>query len=409
MRMTIFSGGNGSENNPFIIANVQDLLNVRIKNKENPTLYYKQVDDIDLTDIEWEPIGNTMEGPPFMGHFDGGFNKIINLKISENAGDVGFFYYLIGANIRNVLIENATIYNAQRAGILACQAHNNTVITSCSVQGEIQSDAIDSYAAGLVETITDTEINKCASDVKIIADYAAALVVGAFDSTIKNSYARGTLYPVVKPNVGYFHFATFSYFTNNCEIEDCYAAVNMTRQIFTAVGASLYDYAHLFVEDYQNDGNTIKNCYCDTNVATHDSWIAGINYYRGILTGYPRNFVRGSDNNLYGLINTQIGRDYEYWEPEWDETGPPAWWPDLFYRARPSDGEVWHQYWVLLDEAVIPQARTTTQMLQKGNYVDWDFDNIWEWAEGDYPKLRFPRPHKMIKCKRMPLTNYRRR
>ena len=88
-----FSGrGSGTEKDPYLVSNADELYDVR--NELNA--YYKQIEDIDLTEwIEennpnqgWSPIGTKTN--PFYGHFDGN-NKIIKgLYINRpSLGDVG--------------------------------------------------------------------------------------------------------------------------------------------------------------------------------------------------------------------------------------------------------------------------------------------------------------------------------
>lgn len=71
----MFSGGTGTKDNPFLIKTVQDLINVRNKNIENPKYYYKQVADIDLSGAEWLPIGG--QGKAFCGTYNGGGYTIL--------------------------------------------------------------------------------------------------------------------------------------------------------------------------------------------------------------------------------------------------------------------------------------------------------------------------------------------
>ena len=46
-------------------------------------------------------------------------------------------------------------------------------------------------------------------------------------------------------------------------------------------------------------------------------WTSDLNYVEGM-------FIRGTDNKLYVNYKYQSEKDRDYWEPEWNSTGPPS-------------------------------------------------------------------------------------
>ncbi|MEG1710577.1 MAG: hypothetical protein RR316_02085, partial [Clostridia bacterium] len=90
-----FDSGTGADAaNPYVITNAQELSNLR--NVTNTYYYYILKNDIDLSGINWIPIGETtvidlgngsyevatVKG--FMGDFNGNNKKIINLTMKSN-------------------------------------------------------------------------------------------------------------------------------------------------------------------------------------------------------------------------------------------------------------------------------------------------------------------------------------
>ena len=75
-----FAGGSGVEEDPYLIGTAAHLNNVR----NYMEAYFLQIDDIDLTGYDWEPIGvlPTPEGDqPFYGTYNGNNYLIENFDL----------------------------------------------------------------------------------------------------------------------------------------------------------------------------------------------------------------------------------------------------------------------------------------------------------------------------------------
>ena len=100
-----FSGsGSGTSGDPYIITNVQQLKEI----KNNRFAYYELGSDIDLSGINWEPIGG------FYGSLDGKGHKIINMTVDEEIKSdylvkIGFFSYISNAKIKRIAFINVDI------------------------------------------------------------------------------------------------------------------------------------------------------------------------------------------------------------------------------------------------------------------------------------------------------------
>ena len=106
-----FSGGSGTEADPFQVATPNDLNNVR----NYPTAHFIQTADIDLWVAPyyiaegWNPICTTQ---PFSGVYDGGGFTIYYLYISRVQPTQGLFGKIKNAQLRNIRLQDFQIGRA---------------------------------------------------------------------------------------------------------------------------------------------------------------------------------------------------------------------------------------------------------------------------------------------------------
>lgn len=77
----------------------------RINNGES-YINAKLIKDIDLTGIDWQPVGSLEN--PYLGIFDGNYKSISGLNINTEGKNVGF----LAAIAKNSIVKNLTITNA---------------------------------------------------------------------------------------------------------------------------------------------------------------------------------------------------------------------------------------------------------------------------------------------------------
>lgn len=181
-----FSGGDGSEANPYLVATPEALDAVR----NYPKAHYRQTADIDMSSFgNWTPI------PRFEGTYDGGNYDITNFslndtnyKITNTNNHIGLFSYLCNAEVRNIRLESMSIhfdlskhdyvpssqYSSLLFGGLAGTA-DGSVVKNCSVSGSI---SISNYSyidiGGLIGYLSKgssySTIEDCSSSCKITVD-----------------------------------------------------------------------------------------------------------------------------------------------------------------------------------------------------------------------------------------------
>ncbi|MBO7165528.1 MAG: hypothetical protein J6V60_05535 [Muribaculaceae bacterium] len=183
------AGGDGTEQNPYLISSAGDLEQVA----NDPMAYYALANDIDMTDLagSWNVI------PTFGGHLDGRNFAIKNMYINTNSDYCGLFgmldaessvknivfidpviemhpsnYYtgvLAGMSMKST-VDNIHIFNAKiiggnngnTIGGVIGEANYYTTITSCSVNDIIIDAPQANYVGGISgDTRTTTVINGC--------------------------------------------------------------------------------------------------------------------------------------------------------------------------------------------------------------------------------------------------------
>ena len=151
-------------------------------------------EDIDLKDIEWEPIGTSDK--PFMGTFDGANKSIKNLVIDNGTtNNTGLFGYVAGSKtakieVKNVVLENVSVKGGWRTGGLIGTCGNHTTVENITVKGLVQ---IEGYSdAGTVVGATCKTIkgiNVEASEGSYVKS-AAGTVGGVAGLLIENYHAE---------------------------------------------------------------------------------------------------------------------------------------------------------------------------------------------------------------------------
>ena len=142
---------------------------------EGKTIYLDN--DLDLSGIQWTPIGN---GDNFIRHFagtfDGQHHKIMNLYHHYTGDELvrnGLFGVVSdGGTLKNLLVIDADIASndgSLLAGILADWVNGGTV-ENCYTSGKIENNVGDKMVGGLVGQCTwSTQVKGCASDATVIS------------------------------------------------------------------------------------------------------------------------------------------------------------------------------------------------------------------------------------------------
>lgn len=191
-RSDAYSGGEGTQDNPFILKNINDLKEFASTSMDWAEDVYLRLDaDIDASALT-TPIAS--KGSPFRGHFDGAGHSISNLRLTETSvGEaVGLFGGLMNGEIKNLGVVNADITGSTYAGILVGYATSGT-IKACYTTGEVKATSV--CTGGLVGDNAGAVISDCYSGAAVsnTADCAVGGLVGKNVGVIQNVYASGSV------------------------------------------------------------------------------------------------------------------------------------------------------------------------------------------------------------------------
>lgn len=214
-----FSGGDGSQENPYQIASPQELaklasdINSGIWERRYAGTYFKLTEDVDLGAYRWIPIGRGSSGEgnshqAFMGHFDGNGKTIAGLFVDEGTqdyaaglfGNVGTYGWeveiknltLSGADVRTWWDNGDFDRNGGGAGLLAGTATSpNVRIENCHVSGRVSGAK---YTGGLVGYCSYASFEDCSAKVEV-SGYAVngGFAGGAYYSSFTDCQARGSV------------------------------------------------------------------------------------------------------------------------------------------------------------------------------------------------------------------------
>ncbi len=400
-----FAGGDGSEENPFQIATAQNLNDIRY----NMRAHYIQVADIDISEMEWEPVGNyinAQDNHPFRGKYDGdGFSIEGFTIIAPDDDDIAFFGYLSAAEVTNMVFEEATILAQDNSAILAVRAEGETVISNCYISGEIEGN---NNISGVLSY---------GSDVEIIGTHFDGTVRGRTRTTGLISDSRGTITirgSRVSGNIqGQWQFCagviaslSSASIISDTHVDATIEAAGSDSGGFVGWNSGLIENSsftgsiqgRLSVGGItgQNRGQgTVRNSFVDGAVEGYRS-VGGITGNSGsavnngdvaIENCYVRGTVHGNDeddsNNIGGIAGQSHGTITGSYSTA-SVTGPDGQLSGVLHRR--TSGVVTDSYWNTETSGLNTstgggEGRLTRQMVYPYDdltYEGWDFDEIWQ-------------------------------
>ena len=295
-----FAGGDGSENNPYLIDTAVQLVffatTVNDGYNTYEGKYIKLNKDITLdSSKQWTPIGNSTTN--FKGIFDGNGKTISGIYINGDEKEQALFGCL-GTNgiIRNLIIEGTIKQGGENiAGI--CNA-NYGVIENCINKATITS-AGNYYQTGGICCINYGMIQNCANLASISAYDGVGGIAGWNLGIIRNCYNKGAIYGAGWTTGGIVGHCGFGSNTVGY-IYNCYNNANVTS------GHSGYVAGIAGGVGYDNSKAYIYNCYTIKNTT-----IYGNNYSNPILSN---NYTTEANTKLTELnsgIDDVDGTDTE--------------------------------------------------------------------------------------------------
>ncbi len=174
----LFSGGTGTSEDPYIIANARDFkhINTYITNGYGSLAaadflgaYYQQTADIDFKNVQMAPIGDSDH--QFTGTYDGNNKELQNVNISETGAFAGIFAYVNGsASIKDLTVSGSITKTGSTdnscVGGIAGIVRGAASVSGCTNNATITSSA--TYTGGiagrLYQSTSSTAISGCTNN-----------------------------------------------------------------------------------------------------------------------------------------------------------------------------------------------------------------------------------------------------
>jgi len=374
--------GSGTSADPYLISNATQLRLI----EEDMSANYKLTADINLNNQQWKPIGkmlNSSSPDKFSGILDGNGFSIKNIRINESVGGAvnsytGLFYYLDGATIKNISLDDVAFRNSSPSnpsmGALAGYARNVRVLNSnfdkidflggsniggvigyldgslefqnVHVTGNIQASGF--FASGLVgygmSTDSGDSVSFKNSSFSGRLANSGTSTAGIYGGLIEGTNTKMEVIQCsVTANVGNAprHSGLLGIVkADNLVIRDCY--VNMAAEISPFSTVAL-QFAGMALQSNVKSQTSVQNnlIVIETADSKGRGTITATPFF-GSVMGTPINVVNSYYNSDYTLIN---------------------------------------------DTSMSSHARTATQLNTPATYVGWD-TSVWDMSNGSFPMLK---------------------
>ena len=181
----------------YTVTSAEGLKNIaKLVNEEwNLSIDITLTSDIDLSGIDWTPIGIDYNHR-YAGTFDGNGKTITGLTVTGSDQYAGLFGYIdTGGKVKDVVLEGVQITSDNSSGYaggVAGYCYRGT-LENCSVSGSVSGSGSSSDVGGVVGYQTGGSITGCSSSATVKGMERAGGVAGTTNSgaTLTACYATG--------------------------------------------------------------------------------------------------------------------------------------------------------------------------------------------------------------------------
>ncbi len=330
----LWSGGSGTIDDPYLISDVEDFKKI-FTSEEYLKVNYKLINDLDFsTTSDWNS-GEISNYQAFSGTLDGDNHMILGLNTMSNIPSL--FYSLNKAVIKNLIFSESTIQSKESgwANLVAMMAYDAT-LENIIVTKSVKITGNASYAGGVVGTAYNTKFTK-------IANYA----------DVKTNYEyEGKASGIV--NVGYA-----------ITLNECYNYGNIAASKSIAAGLVA------ILESDNTSDSLIQNSYNFGNITSlmTGGGIVGKGE-SSIIENTYNIFSKKLESNIGNIIGTSSYMGIK----------------NTFYLSSYGNSLVEDVNNSTTEINVM--GKKEEELKEKSTYLNFDFDNIWEIENNNYPRLR---------------------
>ena len=177
----------------YTVTSAEDLKNIaKLVNEQwNLGINITLTSDIDLSGIDWTPIGIDYKHQ-YTGTFDGGDHTITGLTVTGSDQYAGLFGYIgSGGTVKNVTLKDVKIESNHSSGYVGGVAGDSWgTIENCSVSGSVSGTT---FAGGVVGSQWGGSITGCNSSATVKGVIFAGGIAGETNSgaSLTGCYATG--------------------------------------------------------------------------------------------------------------------------------------------------------------------------------------------------------------------------
>ena len=273
----------------YIVTTAEGLKAVAdIANNGNLGINITLTENINLTDMEWTPIGTNYNNA-YTGIFDGGGHTITGLTVTGSDQYAGLFGRIgSGGTVKNVVLEGVQITSDNSLGSVGGVAgYSYGNIEYCSVSGSVSGSGMNGIAGGVVGLQVGGSLTGCSSSATVNAGSTAGGVVGGTNNgaTLTACYTTGDV--TLESINQYGNFAGGVVGSNGAStLQACYAWGSVT-------GSKSSGTVYVGGVTGSNDLGTLTACYHAKGTVNGPAGTTG-----GVA---GRNFRRRGGTELQGL------------------------------------------------------------------------------------------------------------
>jgi len=311
----VYSGGTGEPNDPYQIADANDLLDLAGTIADYNKCFILTAD----IDVEGQVFTTAIiamdtssdydfQGTAFTGTFDGNGHRITNFAIDGGSNKyLGLFGYInTGASVKNLGLENCAVSGGSGSSLTGSAYVGGLVghieygsISDCYSTGSVSGSSDSQVVGGLVGDSLYGSISNCYSTGAVSgSSHVGGLVGSNGGGIISSCYSTGAV--ICGSDYYYISRVGGLVGSNVGIISNCYS----TGAVSISGSSGSQDVGGLAGLNVVN----ISNCYSTGTVSGSGSWdvggLVGYNSYGNISDCYSTGVVTGGDNSGYvgGLV-----------------------------------------------------------------------------------------------------------
>ncbi|MGL5902746.1 MAG: AAA family ATPase [Cetobacterium sp.] len=273
--------GMGTESDPFIIEDENDLIHIGTTDYLDKGYYFKQSKDISIVS-HWHSIGS--EEKPFKGNYNGNNKSITKLN---NA----LFFQLKESTVENLNLKEVNInIKLEKVGGIA-NISIDSCIRNCNIEGDITTTNNNTtYGGGVVGYVKEGNIRNCNVSGNISSSssyssyysysYGGGIVGYVEKANIQDCNVSGSISPSSSSSsYSYSYGGGIVGYVKEGNIQNCNVSGSISSSSYCSYGGGMVGYV---------EKANIQNCNVSGSISSYYSSYSSYSSYGGGIVGYAK-------------------------------------------------------------------------------------------------------------------------